>query len=93
MTIKALRASRGTDANEVAEALDITKTYLSLIENGKRKPSKKVIRRAAEFFEVDTYEFNQVPVLFKVLDSVIDTFPDEDVIQAFDLLMVKRQQL
>lgn len=90
--IKALRAVRGLSAEEVSEALDITRAYLSLIENGKKKPSPKIVRRAAAFFEVSDYEFTCAPVLFKVLDSVIKSFPEEDVVQAFELVRMKRDK-
>ena len=42
--IKGLRLKHNLQALEVATALDITPTYLSLIESGK-KPSSKVLKK------------------------------------------------
>jgi transcriptional regulator with XRE-family HTH domain len=73
-------------SDECAMQLDITTTYLSLIENGKNKPSKKIIDKAVCLFDVPSSyflemseEFNEVlEISFKlneiekiVLSSII----------------------
>lgn len=57
--IKSLRNSLGWQQNYLAEKLGITTNYLSLIENGKRIPSKEVIERFAKEagVSVDALEF------------------------------------
>lgn len=45
--IKGLRLKNQRSLQEVAKALDITPSYLSSIENGKKDPSSKVISKAS----------------------------------------------
>ena len=45
--IKGLRIKHNLPSISVANSLDITPTYLSLIESGKRKSSSKVLNKAA----------------------------------------------
>lgn len=68
--IKGLRISARYTAVFVAERLDITPTYLSLIESGKRKPSKKVIAKASQLFDVDAKDFQQCPEFMKHVEDL-----------------------
>lgn len=61
--IKGLRIKQNLSAISVAEALDITPTYLSLIEAGKKKPSSKVLKKAAYLFNVSLDEFTETKEL------------------------------
>ena len=45
--IKGLRIKHNLSSISVANTLDITPTYLSLIESGKKNPSTKVLNKAA----------------------------------------------
>lgn len=73
--IKGLRIKQNLSAISVAEALDITPTYLSLIESGKKKPSTKVLKKAASLFKVSQDEFTETQELlnnFAELSKKID---------------------
>lgn len=54
--IKGLRLKHNLQALEVATALDITPTYLSLIESGK-KTIFKSLKKAAQLFNVTLEDF------------------------------------
>jgi len=73
--IKGLRLKYNLQALEVATALDITPTYLSLIESGKKKPSLKVLKKAAQLFNVTLDDFTESEELindFEELSKKID---------------------
>lgn len=73
--IKGLRLKHNLQASEVATALDITPTYLSLIESGKKKPSLKVLKKAAQLFNVTLDDFTESEELindFEELSKKID---------------------
>lgn len=55
--IKGLRIKQNLSAIFVAQHLDITPTYLSLIESGKKKPSSKVLNKASSLFKVPLEDF------------------------------------
>lgn len=63
--IKGLRIKKNFSSTFVANALDITPTYLSLIESGKKNPSSKVLNKAAALFEVPLEEFNESEQLLR----------------------------
>ncbi|WP_407676550.1 helix-turn-helix domain-containing protein [Photobacterium obscurum] len=67
--IRALRLQRKMRSGECAMHLDITTTYLSLIENGKNKPSKKVIDKAVSLFDVPPSYFLEIS---KEFDEVME---------------------
>ncbi len=46
-TIKLLRVAAGLDQKSLAERLDVTPNYLSLVENDKREPSLSFLRSLA----------------------------------------------
>lgn len=89
--IKGLRLSRKLAPKTVAEALDITPTYLSLIENGKKVPSKKVVKKASQFFEIAENDFYTKNQLLEKLREILEDAPLEDVIQAFEYSINKKQ--
>jgi transcriptional regulator with XRE-family HTH domain len=73
--IKGLRLKNDLQSLEVATALDITPTYLSLIESGKKKPSLKVLKKASELFNVPIEDFTETKELiddFEELSKKID---------------------
>jgi transcriptional regulator with XRE-family HTH domain len=49
-TLRQMRRNRGLLLSEVAEHVDITTSYLSLIERGERVPSPPVAKRLADFY-------------------------------------------
>lgn len=73
--IKGLRIKYNLPSISVANSLDITPTYLSLIESGKKKPSSKVLKKAATLFNVAIEEFEESEQLlsdFAELSKKID---------------------
>ncbi|HCI3536697.1 TPA: helix-turn-helix transcriptional regulator [Acinetobacter baumannii] len=73
--IKGLRIKHNLPSISVANSLDITPTYLSLIESGKKKPSSKVLNKAATLFNVPIEEFEeseQLLIDFNELSKKID---------------------
>ena len=50
--IKTLRAALGLSQEELADRIDITKSYLCLLETGKRTPSSDLINRIASYLRI-----------------------------------------
>lgn len=55
-TIKELRKDKGLTQPELAEKLGISETYLRFIETGKRSPSRKLLLKISDFFNVELDE-------------------------------------
>lgn len=73
--IKGLRIKKNLSSLATAEALEITPTYLSLIESGKKKPSMKVLKKASYLFSVPLEDFAESKQLmddFAELSKKID---------------------
>lgn len=51
-TLRLLRVFHDLKQHELAEMLDVSKSYISEIENGNRTPSMEVIQRYADAFKV-----------------------------------------
>lgn len=51
--LKERRIKKGMSQNEMAVKAEITQTFLSLVEHGKRIPSHEVLRRIAEVLGED----------------------------------------
>lgn len=51
-SLRLIRRLYGVTAKELAAQLSISATYLSEIENGKKKPSLELIRKYADFFHI-----------------------------------------
>ncbi len=52
LNLKTLRTSKSISQKELAKELGITPTYLSLIENGNKKPSLSLIEKFAQILEI-----------------------------------------
>ena len=89
--IKALRLKCDKNLQEVSEGLGITKTYLSLIENGKKKPSKKILNRAASFFSVHESTLIESSGFLKELAIKAEQIDISDLIVAFEILAKEKQ--
>lgn len=50
LQISAYRKKKGLTMQQLADALDITPSYVSFIESGERSPSRKLIRKMVDFF-------------------------------------------
>lgn len=51
--LKELRIQRGYSQSALAKALHVSKSTISMIEVGSRKPSIEVLEMIADFFNVD----------------------------------------
>lgn len=64
--LKNLRNSLGYTLSFVAENLDVTTNYLSLIERGKRRPSEIVMYKMSKFYKLNPMEifslYGTVPI-------------------------------
>lgn len=52
-SLKKLRLEKGLTQSQLAEALDISKSAISMYECGKREPELDVLEQFADFFGVD----------------------------------------
>jgi transcriptional regulator with XRE-family HTH domain len=59
-TLKELRTEKGKTQDVVADAIDVTRAYYGMIENGVRKPSFENIKKIAEYFDVTLIEIAQI---------------------------------
>ena len=66
--LKALRLNKNCTAKEVSQALDITESYLFMLESGSRTPSLKLARKIADFYGVTTDD---------VFDIFFDNTPND----------------
>lgn len=88
-TIKGLRKRRGKNQTQFAFECDITQTYLSQIESGKKEPSLPMLRKIANHLDVPlpalvclSLEVEDIPkekrlVGKVVLKPAIDSFINE----------------
>ncbi|MCG7569828.1 helix-turn-helix domain-containing protein [Pseudoalteromonas sp. CNC9-20] len=89
---KGLRLANDLTPSEVAAELDISKTYLSLIENGKKVPSQKVINKAALLFNISVESFQTSSSAIDDLTKLADEASLADVITAFELILSKKSK-
>ncbi|EKO3370783.1 helix-turn-helix transcriptional regulator [Vibrio fluvialis] len=85
--LKGLRIGQQYSLAETAKHLDITTSYLSLIENGKKAPSKKVLSKASFLFKVPIDSFYQNPKLLDDLTELTKSSDLSDIIQAFEIIL------
>ena len=85
--LKGLRMKKQFNLADTAKNLDITTSYLSLIENGKKEPSKKVLTKAANLFEVPIESFSENPKLLNDLEELTQHAELSDIIQAFEIIL------
>jgi transcriptional regulator with XRE-family HTH domain len=52
-SIREVRKKRLLTQRELAEKLGVTNTYLSAVENGSRKPSRKLLSKICESLDVE----------------------------------------
>ena len=58
--ITACRKSTGTKQSDLALVVDISQSYLSQIEHGKREPSRKMVTALANTFNLNYMELLQL---------------------------------
>lgn len=54
--IKEIRLNKGFTQLQVAEATELSKDYISMIERGERNPSDKVKEKLSEFYGVSVVQ-------------------------------------
>ena len=74
-TIKQLRLDRKLPQRKVAAILDIDTSILSKYEKNVRQPSKELIVKIAEIFNVDS----QTLIFEAITDKIANQFVDEDI--------------
>ena len=67
--IASFREKKNVSQKELADALGVTITYISLIENNRKKPSAALLKSAANYFGVPIHAF---PVLALNLGDIKD---------------------
>ena len=65
-TLKMFRAIHGYKANELAELLEISPSYLSEIENDKKKPNLQLLEKYSTIFNV------KISTLFLFSEKITD---------------------
>ncbi|MBC7003418.1 helix-turn-helix transcriptional regulator [Photobacterium sp. BZF1] len=85
--IRALRLHHKMKSEECASKLDITTTYLSLIENGKHTPSRKVISKAARLFEVPPSYFLELSTPLREAIEVCSNLEDIEKLYLSSILL------
>jgi transcriptional regulator with XRE-family HTH domain len=76
--IKTLRVSTGLSQKDLSAQLDITGNYLSLVESSKRSPSKNLLQKIAEVFNISkgALEFICSEAPSELDDEKANTFRD-----------------
>lgn len=85
--IKGLRLKNHKSLQEVAQALDITTSYLSSIENGKKEPSRKVISKAAVYFDIPTASFHEPSEYLNDIEKIVKNMDLDEIIQTFEVII------
>jgi hypothetical protein len=85
--IKGLRLKNQKNLQEVAKALDITPSYLSSIENGKKEPSNKVISKAAAYFDIPEADFHDSPEYLHDIQLIVKDMDLAEIIQTFETII------
>ena len=75
-TVKKLREDKNLSLREVALALNIDTSMLGKIEKNKRKPTKPLIGKFAEYFNVSATDL----VIAFISDSIVHTIMDEEAL-------------
>ena len=82
--IKAFRRQLGMQANKLAEELDISPSYLNLIEKGKRKIDGDLLLKVCEKLKIDLSDLNTKsdPNLANSISEILDDklFEDLDIL-------------
>lgn len=91
--IKSLRLKNKLSLIDTAKELDITNCYLSSIENCKKKPSHKILKKASKFFNVDVEAFYETPQLINDINDVIADSNLLEVIDSLEMLLYEKKSI
>ena len=85
LSIKKMRKKKGVNQQSLSEITQITQTYLSLIENGRKTPSIAVLRQISDALNVP------LPVI--IWNSIEENDVAIEKIEAFRALKLNVDQL
>ena len=51
--LKSIREALGYSTHDVNKLCEISQSYISLMENGKRKPSPIILKKLSEIYSID----------------------------------------
>jgi transcriptional regulator with XRE-family HTH domain len=85
--LKGLRTKMQYSLAYTAKELDITTSYLSLIENGKKEPSNKVLTKAAKLFKTPAEAFTESPKLLEDIGKITKNAELSELIQVFEIIL------
>lgn len=89
--VKTLRLLSNRSTRDTAKALDIEPAYYSTIENGKRFPGKKTLRRIKSLYGIeDDRELFEVTENVNRLVGELSKCPFEDIVMAYSLIQQTR---
>ena len=71
MDIKSLRLAKGYTQQELAEKLGVRQQTLSLWENGKTQPNKKIQEKIQELFNINSDNSDEIGNIVREIDSNI----------------------
>ena len=83
-TIEICRKQQGLSQGQVAERADLSTSYISLLEQGKRKPNLEVLERVAAALSLPL----NILIFFASDESELVNF-DEDLAEKLSLLALK----
>ncbi|HHV73076.1 MAG TPA: helix-turn-helix domain-containing protein [Thermoanaerobacterium sp.] len=88
-----LRKEKGLTQEELAKALNMTRSSLSLYEIGKRDPDTDTLKKIADFFNVSTdYLLGQTDIRNQA-DEITDAVSDDPELAEFWSELKKREDL
>lgn len=74
--LKSIRESLEYSTHDVNKLCDISQSYISLMENGKRKPSPIILKKLASIYNLDYIDLYEKAGYIDLVESNI--FPDTD---------------
>jgi transcriptional regulator with XRE-family HTH domain len=88
--IRKERMALGLSLSGVATELKCSAPYLSLLENGKQKPSEEMIKKLAIFFEVDIIELKKRVSIIDI-ENTLRKIPAEHIEAVMSFYKIKKQ--
>lgn len=87
--IKIARDNKGFSQDDVAKKLDVSKNYISLIENGKKDPSLRFLKDLAETLDVPA-----ILLMWEKMDLPTGkTKAEKDIVKQLEAMIEKSQRL
>lgn len=84
--LRNLRIEKEMSMNDLAKALNVSKSAISLIENGHRRPSVQMMTKYANYFKLDyNYIFDNEVIVIKDQESISVNNSDIELINYFKM--------